>query len=99
VLRRLPILLLLAPTLAAAAPVPGAEAIALERVSQEVRYLASDALEGRGSGAAGGHRASDWLAEQLSEMGLSPGGVDGAYFQPFSGQGQSMRNVIATIPG
>jgi hypothetical protein len=92
--------LLLVPTLAVAAPpVPGAEAVSLQRVSANVEYLASDALQGRGSGAEGGRKAGDWLADRLRAIGAAPGGVNGSYFQPFSGQGQEMRNVIATIPG
>ncbi|RMG11963.1 MAG: M20/M25/M40 family metallo-hydrolase, partial [Planctomycetota bacterium] len=93
------LLLAFLPGLATAAPAPGTDAIRTETVAENVRFLASDELQGRGSGAEGGRRAGDWLAAQCAALGLVPAGEDGGYFQPFSGQGKSMRNVVATIPG
>jgi hypothetical protein len=92
-------LTLVLPVAALAGPVAGTEAITTQGVTASVDHLASDALEGRGSGERGGRLASDWLAAQCKALGLTPGGDDGTFFQAFSGQGQSMRNVIATIPG
>ncbi len=94
-----PLCLALLPTLALADPVAGTEAITTEGVTATVNHLASDALEGRGSGARGGRLAGDWLAAQCKALGLTPAGDNGTYFQTFSGQGQTMRNVVATIPG
>ncbi|MCO5167111.1 MAG: M20/M25/M40 family metallo-hydrolase [Planctomycetes bacterium] len=76
----------------------GLAAIREESVRASVEHLASDALEGRGSGARGGHAAGEWLAGQLAALGLAPAGDDG-YFQPFEAQGQRMRNVLAHLPG
>jgi hypothetical protein len=85
--------------IALAAPgFPGSEAIQAQRARASVEHLASDALEGRGSGERGGKRAGQWLAKQLQTLGLRPAGTKG-FFQPFKGQGKSLRNVLAQIPG
>ncbi len=49
-----------------------------------VRYLASDELEGRGSGTAGNRKAAEYIAAELKRYGVKPAGTDGGYFQPFS---------------
>src|SRR5436190_20282121 len=46
----------------------GAEAEA--RLRQDVTYLASDALEGRGVGTEGLNKAADYVAAQFKQMGL-----------------------------
>ena len=89
-------LLLCAPALA---DVPGAEAIQADRLRADVEHLASDALEGRGSGSEGGRKAGDWLAAQLGELGVAGLGDQGSYFQRFQVGELTMRNVIAAIPG
>jgi hypothetical protein len=76
----------------------GLAAITAGSAHHSVEVLASDAFEGRGSGAPGGRRAGDWLAEQLRAIGVAPAGTDG-YFQPFRAQDEDLRNVLATIPG
>ena len=91
--------LLLVPTLAFGDPAPGAEAITLEAVKAGIGHLASDALEGRGSGEEGGRKAGDWLAAECKKLGLQPGGDEGTFFQKFTAQRKNMRNVIATLPG
>ena len=45
--------------------------------------LASPANEGRGPGTAGIDRSAGLLATWMREAGLTPGGDDGTYFQPF----------------
>lgn len=92
------LLLLLLAGPAAADTEAGAAAIEPRTIQASVETLASDAYEGRGSGADGGRRAGEWLAEQLEAIGVAPAGTEG-YFQPFEAQGQRMRNVVATIPG
>jgi Zn-dependent M28 family amino/carboxypeptidase len=51
------------------------------RISAHVKYLASDALEGRGLGQKGSDLTADYLAKQLKEFGLKPAGEAGTYFQ------------------
>ena len=42
-------------------------------VMRDVRYLASDALEGRGSGTPGNDSAAAYIARRFSGLGLTPG--------------------------
>ena len=56
--------------------------IAPDRLSADVKVLASDAFEGRGPGTPGETKTVDWLIKQFKAMGLAPGGPDGAWTQP-----------------
>jgi hypothetical protein len=47
-----------------------------------IEFLASDALEGRGSGTPGHTKAAEYVAARFREAGLKPGGVDGTFVQP-----------------
>ena len=48
-----------------------------------VRYLADDALEGRGAGTNGSRCAAQYIADQFEAIGLEPAGSNGSYFQGF----------------
>ena len=48
-----------------------------------VRYLADDALEGRGAGTNGARCAAQYIADQFEAIGLEPAGSNGSYFQGF----------------
>ncbi|HME12932.1 MAG TPA: TonB family protein [Candidatus Acidoferrum sp.] len=63
-----------------AARVPPANA---EKIRAHVKYLSSDALEGRGMGQPGGELAADYIAKQFASYGLQPAGEDG-FFQKVS---------------
>lgn len=45
------------------------------------RTLASDEFEGRGPGSRGEERATRWIAGQMEQAGLTPGGPGGSWFQ------------------
>jgi hypothetical protein len=47
-----------------------------------MRFLASDQLEGRGTGARGYDVAAQYVASQLESIGIAPAGGAGTYFQP-----------------
>jgi len=70
-----------------------------------VSHLASPALEGRGIGSKGLQTAAGYVADQLREAGLAPGGDGGTYFQTFTvpegpdGQPHEVSNVIGLLPG
>jgi len=84
--RKLSMLLLLCAALIAALP-PVAAASGDEvraRLSYDVHFLASDALEGRFSGSEGAKVAAQFVADRFRELGLKPAGSDGTYFQHFS---------------
>lgn len=53
-----------------------------ERIRAQVKFLASDLLEGRGVGTRGEALATEYLASQLAIIGAKPAGVDGTYIQP-----------------
>ncbi|MEO5742255.1 MAG: M28 family peptidase [Vicinamibacterales bacterium] len=50
---------------------------------EHVKFLASDALEGRGNGSAGLERSAEYIAAQFREAGLEPAGDAGTFFQRF----------------
>jgi TonB family protein len=52
-----------------------------KRIRAHVKYLSSDALEGRGMGQKGSEAAADYIGKQLESYGLKPAGDDGTYFQ------------------
>lgn len=51
-------------------------------IEADVRYLASDELEGREAGQPGYQRASQYMADRFASIGVQPGAADGTYFQP-----------------
>jgi aminopeptidase YwaD len=57
--------------------------ITATELREHVKYLASDALEGRGSGAKGNAEAARYIAANLKLWGLKPAGDNGTYLQPF----------------
>jgi aminopeptidase YwaD len=58
-------------------------AIAAGDVRARVQYLASDSLEGRGSGTAGNRKAAAYIADLFAGWHLKPLGDQGTYFQNF----------------
>jgi len=75
--RTLPLVLL---ALAAAAGIAAAH-IRSERWLEDVKYLASPALKGRGSGSPELNQAASYIADQFKKAGLET--LNGSYFQPF----------------
>lgn len=78
----------------------GAAAGVARQVEVDVHVLASDALEGRGSGAAGGLAARALLIDQLALLGsgLAPGTGRDSYVQPFDAA-RGRANLLAVLPG
>ena len=89
-MRRVAVLLLFASSLVAAQQPKGMPAQAVhamhsidpERIRAHVKFLASDLLEGRGTGQRGGDLAAEYMATQFSLYGLKPMGANGSYMQP-----------------
>ncbi len=52
-----------------------------QRLSDDVKTLASDAFEGRAPGTAGETRTVDWLVARFKALGLQPGGRNGSWTQ------------------
>ena len=62
-------------------PKPGPPTISIERIRNDVKYLASDELQGRGVGSRGEELAVDFIARQFEKAGLKPAGDRGTFFQ------------------
>ncbi|HVX67032.1 MAG TPA: M28 family peptidase [Bryobacteraceae bacterium] len=73
-----PILFLFA---AAAVCTAQIQSISGERIRADVKFLASDLLEGRGVSGRGGKLATEYLAAQFAIAGAQPAGDNGTYFQ------------------
>jgi Zn-dependent M28 family amino/carboxypeptidase len=56
-------------------------AISIERLRADVKYLASDQLQGRGIGSRGEEVAIDFIAREFTKAGLKPAGDLGSFFQ------------------
>ena len=57
--------------------------VGMDPALAHVRYLADDALEGRGAGTNGARCAAQYIADQFEAIGLEPAGSNGSYFQGF----------------
>jgi hypothetical protein len=53
---------------------------AADRVRATVEFLASDLLEGRGTGTRGHNIAAQYVASRFRALGLEPGGTGGGWF-------------------
>ena len=55
-----------------------------DAIRARIKFLSSDLLEGRGTGARGGELAAGYIASQMEALGLKGAGADGSFFQPVS---------------
>src|SRR5882757_4973618 len=71
-----------------------------DAIRARIKFLSSDLLEGRGTGARGGEIAANYIAAQMEAMGLKGAGADGSFFQPVSLVGvKADPNTKLTISG
>ncbi len=76
-----------------------------KRMLKDIKYLSSDALQGRGLGTRGIEMAARYIANQFAKAGLKPGADNGTYFQVWqdvvdsTGRKGAVKNVIALLPG
>jgi Zn-dependent M28 family amino/carboxypeptidase len=70
------------------------------KIREDVKKLASDEFEGRGTGQKGGDAAADWIAKQFASFGLKPAGNKGTYFQevPMMGVKTLPSSTFAFVP-
>ena len=52
-----------------------------QMIRSHVKFLASDLLEGRGTGQRGGDLAAEYIGAQFESYGLKPAGDNGTFFQ------------------
>jgi aminopeptidase YwaD len=62
----------------------------IPQLQKDIRYLASDALEGRDTGTEGEALAAQYIAERYKALGLKPAGANNSYFQPFDFRGSPL---------
>src|SRR5262245_7788588 len=75
-------------------------ASAASRMEQDVRYLASDEMRGRDNGTPEGALAAEFVAGRMEQIGLSPAGPSGTWYQTIPGRnGDRGRNVIGALRG
>jgi len=55
-----------------------------QAIRAHIKFLSSDLLEGRGTGARGGEIAANYIAAQMEALGLKGAGANGSFFQPVS---------------
>ena len=55
----------------------------VERVAADIRYLASDELEGRGPDTGGLEKAAQYILGRFESLGLRVAAEDGPYWRPF----------------
>jgi hypothetical protein len=78
------------------------------RVRSDIEYLASDALQGRGTGTPGNDSATAWAARRYAALGLRP--ILPTFLQPFVARSAMLahngvaaelpsNNVVAYLPG
>lgn len=72
----------------------------IERMRADLKFLASDLLEGRGTGARGGRIAEEYIASQFEMAGLTPLGDNGTFFQkvPLIGLTTRPESKLTVIP-
>src|SRR5271157_3098204 len=71
-----------------------------EKIRAQVKFLASDLLEGRGTGQRGGDVAADYIATQFALYGLAPAGDNGTFLQkvPLEGIATQSDSTLALLP-
>ncbi len=76
------------------------QAITEKSLKDNLYYLASEELQGRGSGAPGGDKAAAFIAQKYKEFGLQEA-YPNSYYQYFDVKGDKKRtqNVIGVLPG
>lgn len=81
-------------------PGPAEDQITTESFTAQVKVLASDEFEGRAPATPGGQKTVDYLAKQLSALGIEPGAPDGTYFQQVPIVESAVeRNFVLSVPG
>jgi Peptidase family M28 len=63
------------------APRPTGPAISAEDLRTRLYIMADDSMKGREAGSRGGVMGTDYIAAELSRMGLQPAGDGGTFFQ------------------
>jgi Zn-dependent M28 family amino/carboxypeptidase len=79
---------------------PAEDQITTESLTNHDKILSSDDFGGRAPATPGGQKTQDYLAKQLSDLGVAPGAPDGTYFQQVPiVESIVERNFVLSVPG
>jgi Zn-dependent M28 family amino/carboxypeptidase len=79
---------------------PAEDQITADSLVTHLKVLASDEFGGRAPATPGGEKTTDYLAKQLSALGVEPGAPDGTYFQQVPiVESVVERNFVLSVPG
>ena len=73
--------------------------ITLEQITEDVNYLASDSLNGRGNFSQDIHQAADYIAKRFKEVGLVPVEGNDGFFQRYQVKRLQPNNLQVSING
>ncbi len=81
-------------------PTPAEAEITVESLTNHIKTLASDEFAGRAPATPGGVKTAEYLAKQLTALGIEPGAADGSYFQQVPiVESVTERNFVLSVPG
>jgi len=81
-------------------PTPAEGEITVASLTEHIKVLASDEFEGRAPATPGGVKTAEYLARQLTALGIEPGAPDGTYFQQVPiVESITARNFVLSVPG
>ena len=81
-------------------PTPAEGEITVESLTNHIKMLASDEFAGRAPATPGGVKATEYLAKQLTALGIEPGAPDGTYFQQVPiVESVTERSFVLSVPG
>jgi len=81
-------------------PTPAEGEITVASLTEHIKVLASDEFEGRAPATPGGVKTAEYLARQLTALGIEPGAPDGTYFQQVPiVEAITERNFVLSVPG
>src|SRR5689334_8842815 len=79
---------------------PAEDQITVESLTNHDKILSSDDFQGRAPATPGGQKTQDYLAKQLSDLGVAPGAPNGTYFQEVPiVESVVERNFVLSVPG
>ncbi len=62
-------------------PKTGQPSVSIDRIRNDIKYLSSDQLQGRGIGTRGEELTTEFIAREFAKAGLKPAGDKGTWYQ------------------
>jgi Zn-dependent M28 family amino/carboxypeptidase len=79
---------------------PAEDQITTASMTEHIKTLASDEFGGRAPATPGGVKTAEYLAKQLTDLGIEPGAPNGTYFQEVPiVESVVERNFVLSVPG